>query len=143
MIQQIQRAVKDLAMPGKNIAQAIIPTQATQVQNVASPMPVPQVQNNMANAPVGQVPNVMQSAPVAILGLPGFILLTSINAQIPGMLTQLAIQNSHLFSESLPLSILNYAHHHPRKPLCKCLSAKLAQALGQYVQAIANANSQP
>jgi hypothetical protein len=79
--------VQNLATPGNNIAQAIVPMQAMQVQNVAPPMPVPQVQNNAANAPVGQVPNVMQPMPVAILGLPGFVLLMGINAQIPGMLT--------------------------------------------------------
>jgi hypothetical protein len=85
----------------------------------------------------------MQPAPVAIPGLPGFVLLTGVNAKISGMLTLLAIQNTHHFPESLPLSILNHAHYHPGKPLCKCLSAKLAQALGQYVQAIANANPLP
>jgi hypothetical protein len=54
-----------------------------------------------------------------------------------------AIQNAHHFPESLLLSILNHAHYHPGKPLCKCLSAKLAEALQQYVQGIANANPQP
>jgi hypothetical protein len=74
-------------MPGNNIAQAIVPIQVMQVQNLAPPTPVPQVQNNVANAPVAQVPNVTQPAPVAIPGLLGFILKTGTNAQIPGMLT--------------------------------------------------------
>jgi hypothetical protein len=38
---------------------------------------------------------------------------------------------------------VNHAHYHPGKPLCKCLSAKLAEALQQYVQGITNANPQP
>jgi hypothetical protein len=143
MIQQIQQAAQNLATPGNNVAQAIVPMQATQVQNVALPMPVAQVQNNAANAPVAQVPNAMQPMPVPIPGLPGFVLPMGINAQIPGMLTQLAIQNAHHFPESLPLSIVNHAHYHPGKSLCKCLSAELAEALQQYVQGIANANPQP
>jgi hypothetical protein len=106
-------------------------------------VPVPQVQNNAANAPVAQVPNAMQPVLLAIPGLPGFVLPPGINAQIPGMLTQLTIQNAHHFPESLPPSILNHAYYRPGKQLCKCLSAKLAHALRQYVQAIANVNPQP
>jgi hypothetical protein len=106
-------------------------------------VPIPQVQNNATNAPVAQVPNAVQPVLFAIPGLPGFILLPEIYAQIPGMLTQLAIQNAHHFPESLPPSILNYAYYCPGKQLYKCLSAKLANALRQYVQAIANVNSQP
>ena len=82
VIQQIQQAAQDLATSENNVAQAVIPVQATQVQNVAPPMPVPQVQNNVTNAPVGQVPNIMQPVPVAIPGLPGFVLPLGINAQI-------------------------------------------------------------
>ena len=93
------------------------------------PCLLPKLKNNTANTPIAQVPNVMQPMPVPILGLPGFVLPMGINAQISGMLTQLTIQNAHHFPESLPLSIVNHAHYHPGKPLCKCFSAELADAL--------------
>ena len=43
MIQQIQQAAQNLAAPGNNVAQAVVPVQAAQVQNVALPMPIAQV----------------------------------------------------------------------------------------------------
>jgi hypothetical protein len=153
MIQQIQQAVHNLAPPGNNVPQAVVPAQAAQVQNVADPMPVAPVHNNMANAPVAQVPNAVQPVPVApvqnnaannpvvqvpndvqpmpvpIPGLPGFVLPTGVNAQIPGTLLRLTNENAHHFPESLLLSILNHAHYHAGKPLCICLKAKLAEAL--------------
>jgi hypothetical protein len=143
IIQQIQQAAQNLATLGKNVAQAVVPMQATQVQNVALPMPVAQVQNNAANTPVAQIPNAMQPMPVPFPGLLRFILQMSIDAQISGTLTRLTIQNAHHFPESLLLSIVNHAHYHPGKLLCKCLSAEFAEALQQYVQGIANANPQP
>jgi hypothetical protein len=37
MIQQIQQAAQNFAVPGNNVAQAVVPAQAAQVQNVAPP----------------------------------------------------------------------------------------------------------
>jgi hypothetical protein len=74
VIQQIMQAAHNLTPPGNK------------VPNAVQPAPVTPVQNNTANTPVVQVANDVQPMPVPIPGLPGFVLPTGVNVQIPGML---------------------------------------------------------